>query len=344
MEALTLPPFHQTASLAITDESGVGAARRVASAWADAAGFDATRKGKLALVVTEAASNVFFHAGGGEILLRRLRDGAVDGFEMLAVDRGKGMRNVAQCAEDGYSTRGTAGTGLGSIARNSDLFDVFSAQDRGTVLLSQIWNGPQPEKSSAGQFGAVCVAINGEEVTGDGYAVLAQPERARIVLIDGLGHGQGAADATLAGLRAAHSDPGLGPTALIQRMHEALRPTRGAAVAVVEIDAAAQRLRFAGVGNCSGSIHDPAKSRPQGLASHNGTVGAQMPRLNEFNHDWPSDGLLIMHSDGLGTRWNLDDYPGLTRRHPSVIAGVLYRDFSRQRDDSTVLAFTARNA
>ena len=342
MEALTLPPLHQTESLAITDESGVGAARRVASAWADALGFDDTRKGKLALVVTEAASNVFFHAGGGEILLRRLRDAAADGFEVLAVDRGKGMRNVNQCTEDGYSTRGTAGTGLGSIARNSDVFDVFSVPDRGTVLLAQIWNGVPSEK--ARQFGAVCVALSGEEVTGDGYAVLMQPERTRIVLMDGLGHGQGAADATLAGLHAAHANPGLGPAALIERLHQVLRPTRGAAVAVVEIEPGAQRLRFAGVGNCSGSIHDPAKPRSQGLTSHNGTGGAQMPRLQELGHSWPRDGLLIMHSDGLGTRWNLDDYPGLTRRHPSIIAGVLYRDFSRQRDDSTVLAFTAPSA
>jgi hypothetical protein len=51
-----------------------------------------------------------------------------------------------------------------------------------------------------------------------------------------------------------------------------------------------------------------------------------------------------MHTDGLGTRWSLDDYAGLLRRHPSVIAAVLYRDFSRNRDDATVLAFTSRSA
>lgn len=344
MEALTPPPLYQTVSLAITDESGIGAARRVASAWADAMGFDPTRKGKLALVVTEAASNVFFHARGGEILLRRLQADGVPGIEVLAVDRGKGMQNFAQCAVDGYSTRGTAGTGLGSIARNSDVFDAFSLPERGTVLLAQVWNGTQSERAGELKCGAVCVALQGEEVTGDGYAVLTQSGRTRILLMDGLGHGQGAADATVAGLRAFYADPGLGPTESIQRLHEALRPTRGAALAVVEIEPDTQSLRFAGVGNCSGSIHDPAAQRPQGLASHNGTVGAQLPRIHEFQHRWPPDGLLILHSDGVGTRWSLDDYPGLARRHPSVIAGVLYRDFSRQRDDSTVLAFTSRTA
>jgi len=56
------------------------------------------------------------------------------------------------------------------------------------------------------------------------------------------------------------------------------------------------------------------------------------------------DGLLIMHTDGLATRWNVDDYPGLVGRHPSLIAAVLYRDFSRNRDDVTVLAFASRSA
>jgi hypothetical protein len=46
---------------------------------------------------------------------------------------------------------------------------------------------------------------------------------------------------------------------------------------------------------------------------------------------------LVLHSDGLGTRWNLNAYPGLSAHHPSLIAGVLYRDFKRGTDDVTVL-------
>jgi hypothetical protein len=37
------------------------------------------------------------------------------------------------------------------------------------------------------------------------------------------------------------------------------------------------------------------------------------------------------------SRWSLEDYPGLAARDPAVIAGVLYRDFSRRRDDVTVV-------
>lgn len=344
MEALTPALLHQNACVAISDESGVGEARRLASVLCDAAGFDATRRGKLALVVTEAASNVMHHGKGGEILMRRLRQAGREGFEVLAIDRGPGMRSIAQCSADGFSTRGTAGTGLGSISRNSDEFDVFSAPDRGTVLLARIWDHDVVPEHASGLFGAVCVAMSGEDVCGDGWAITSNAARSTIVLLDGLGHGQGAADATLAALRCFEANGTLGPSALLEPMHEALRPTRGAAAAVASIDLGTQQLRFAGAGNCSGSIHSGPGTRQIGLASHNGTLGARLPKANELTYAWPAEGLLIMHTDGLGTRWNLDDYKGLYRRHPSVVAAVLYRDFSRNRDDVTVLAFASRTA
>ena len=345
MESLTLPPLHQTTSITISDDTGVGAARRVATAYASAIGFDDTRKGNLALVVTEAATNLLYHAREGEILLRQLRDGENDGIELLAVDRGPGMRNVQQCLVDGYSTLGTRGAGLGSIARNADCFEIFSAPDRGTIVLAQVWKSRRAPVTTGGKFGAICIPVKGEIVCGDGFGVASTPERTRIALFDGLGHGQGAADATLVGLREFHRHAGFGPAALLGHLHEVMRSTRGAAAAIVEIEPGSQRLRFAGVGNCAGSIHQPGLGvRPQGLASHNGTVGAQLPRVSEFNHAWPHNGLLVMHTDGLATRWNLDDYPGLSGRHPSLIAAVLYRDFSRNRDDVTVLAFATHSA
>jgi hypothetical protein len=64
--------------------------------------------------------------------------------------------------------------------------------------------------------------------------------------------------------------------------------------------------------------------------------------LREFAYDWPAQGVLVLHSDGLQTRWSLDDYPGLALRDPSLVAGVLYRDWARGRDDVTVLAARER--
>jgi serine phosphatase RsbU (regulator of sigma subunit) len=130
-----------------------------------------------------------------------------------------------------------------------------------------------------------------------------------------------------------HSDES--PASVITRLHGALKKTRGAAVAVVEIHPLSGTLIYAGVGNIAASILSNTLSRS--LVSHSGTVGHVMPRVQEFKVEWPRDGILIMHSDGLQSRWDLARYPGLLARQPALIAGVLLRDFRRDRDDASVL-------
>jgi hypothetical protein len=73
------------------------------------------------------------------------------------------------------------------------------------------------------------------------------------------------------------------------------------------------------------------------MVSMNGTLGHSVGRIQHFSYPWGKTSALIMHSDGLATRWNMDQYPGLAARHPALLAGVLYRDFCRRRDDVTIL-------
>ena len=136
-------------------------------------------------------------------------------------------------------------------------------------------------------------------------------------------------------VRGFDEDPFLQPRPRIEAAHRAMSGTRGAAVAVARLELGAQSMTYAGVGNISGSLLSQKTSR--GLVSHNGTVGHQMRKVQEFEYPWPDRGLLVLHSDGLQTRWTLEAYPGLAARHPGVIAGVLYRDFKRGRDDVTVV-------
>src|SRR5690606_24646577 len=126
---------------------------------------------------------------------------------------------------------------------------------------------------------------------------------------------------------------------VIDAAHAALRSTRGAAMAIAELRHAERVVRFAGVGNIAASIHDHHQT--WNMVSYNGTVGHELRKVQEFTYAWPENGLLVMHSDGLTSRWSLAAYPGLAARHPSMTAAVLYRDFRRGRDDVTVLV--ARN-
>jgi anti-sigma regulatory factor (Ser/Thr protein kinase) len=327
-------------TIAVTEASQVAEARRRGAALARAAGFDEEKAGALALVVTEAATNLVRHGGGGEIVLRTVDGPGSAGVEVLALDRGNGIANVAESLADGYSTRGTPGTGLGSIRRQSDVFDLHSLPGRGTAIVSRLYAPARAEgKRAAGvtmAVGAVCLPLRGEDVSGDAWASLPFAGATRFLLVDGVGHGEGAAEAASHAVETFLANPSMPLLRLLESMHGALRPTRGAVAAIAEVEPGAGVLRYAGVGNISGSVWFSGGT--QRLVSMSGTLGHTVTSLREFSYTWPQDGLLVLHSDGLQTRWRLEDYPGLAARDPSLVAGVLYRDWGRGRDDVTVMA------
>jgi anti-sigma regulatory factor (Ser/Thr protein kinase) len=312
----------ETVRLDVSESSAVGGARRRASDLAQSLGFDAEGVGRVALVVTEAASNLVKHAGGGELLLHPC--GAEGQLDLLALDRGRGIEDVARATRDGFSTGGTPGTGLGAIRRNSTVMDLYTRPGGGTGLFARLCvKAPRPR---AMEVGAVSIRYPGEQVCGDGFATAEDAERWQVLVVDGLGHGLGAVF---------RATPMLGLPELLSRMHRALAPTRGAAVGVAEIDRGRELLRFAGIGNVAGSIVSGGQSRS--TVSLYGTMGHDARRFQEFTYPWPRGSLFVLHSDGLSARWNLEDYPGLGARHPGLIAGILYRDFGRARDDATVV-------
>ena len=319
--------------------SQVGEVRRHATRLAGRLGFGEHDQGRLALVLTEAANNVIKHAGSGEIVLRPTMDSA-RGIEALVVDKGPGIADVGRALRDGYSTAGTPGNGLGAMARLSSKFDVYSALGLGTVLLLQVL--PQVSKrpgqgtSELFEAGAVCLPHPGETALGDAWAMRRAGDRTLIIVADGLGHGPDAAAASEQAVRLFQASRSDAPAAILSEVHAALRSTRGAAVAVASLDPANQEIRYAGVGNIAASVVTGGQSRS--MVSHNGTVGHEVRKIQEFQYPFHPEALLIMQSDGLQTHWRLDRYPGLTARDPAVIAGLLYRDFCRRRDDVTVLA------
>jgi hypothetical protein len=156
------------------------------------------------------------------------------------------------------------------------------------------------------------------------------------LVVDGLGHGLSAHDAARAGTDAFVEQPFSEPVSLLNSLHGAMTGTRGGAVAVAQYDAATDTLRYAGIGNISGSLATLEGSR--GLASHPGIVGVQARRAQPFDFPGVQGKLMVMWSDGLMSRWNLRDYPGLASRHPAVVTALLHRDFNRGRDDVTLLA------
>lgn len=318
----------------VTDASHVAATRRAANHLANRQGFDESAAGRAALVITEAATNILKHAGQGEILLRPLSEGEITGMEILALDQGPGMASTRMSMQDGYSTAGTYGVGLGAIGRQSDEFDIYAPPGCGTALRMAIWSKSVPPPLEW-QLGAVCLPIAGEDMCGDAWAAGLDESAASLLVADGLGHGILAAEASEAAARLMVRYSEQPPASMLERCHDALRSTRGAAVSVVSVDTEKQELRFAGVGNVAGYILSDEGRRQ--MVSHNGIVGSNMQKAQEYAVRFSDNSMLILHSDGLASRWDLEKYPGLLRQHPSLIAAVLYRDFSRKRDDVSIL-------
>lgn len=332
---MTDAAIHDGCSLliAIGDPSGVAEARRKAAALARPLGFDPTAAGQLALAVTEIASNIIKHAKRGQLVFRRVQRARELGIEVLALDKGPGIANIAESLRDGHSTAGSPGQGLGALTRMTAGFELFSQPGKGTLARFEMWPKPAGQAASAVSEGAVCLPKAGERVSGDAWLSESRRGRRMLAVVDGLGHGPDAAVASRAALEAAAKHFDARPAAIVEAMHGALRATRGAAAAVAMLQG--ERCDYCGIGNISGAIvHGRAA---KSMVTHNGILGHNVHGFHEFSYAYPAGALCIMHSDGVSARWDLGAYPGLAQRHPALIAAALYRDFGRGRDDATVL-------
>ncbi len=326
--------------LAVPDASYVAGARREVEALARGIGFDEEDRGRAALVATELSTNLARHGRGGDVLAKAIKADTATGLELIAIDRGPGIANVAASLLDGSSSwgssGGSSGTGLGAIRRQADEFDIFSTPGRGTAVLARLWPRRQPVVDRVAQIGAVSVPKREERVCGDSMGVLQAGTTVSAMVVDGLGHGVMANAAAEEARRLFCGAFAASPVAAVQKIHAGLRATRGAAVGVVTVDLAAGRAVFCGLGNISGLT--AAGGNVRRFVSMNGIAGHTAGTLREFVYPCDGAGLVIvMHSDGISANWSLDRYQGLTTRHASLIAAVLLRDHGRSRDDATVL-------
>lgn len=321
--------------LNIGDSSQTSQARRLARSVAADLGFDESHAERVAIVASEITTNLLKHAGGGRLIISPMVDQSVAIVEVLGLDRGPGMSDVQACIRDGYSTTGTSGTGIGAITRLSATTDVYSLPGGGTAVWARISQNGLP-KARETIVSGLEAARPGEDVCGDAWAMSRNHGRVTIVVADGLGHGPDAAAAARAAVAVLSPNATRHPRDLMEAIHHALRHTRGAAVAVAVLDERARTVAFSGLGNINARICKRDGSTTA-LVSMNGTAGMEARSLREFSYEWPPAAAVVLHSDGVSSRWDLTGYPGLLDRAPSIISGVIFRDFCRDTDDASVV-------
>ena len=316
------------------EAAGTAAAvRRAAERLAAELGMPERRSNDLAIVVAEAAGNLVKHAEQGVLLLRPIRNAEHAGVEIVTIDSGPGIPDVKHAVGDGHSTTGTLGIGLGAIVRQAGWTDLHSVPGKGTVLVARVWPSATPDPVWAA---GLTRPMTGEPVSGDAFAVREVDGRRQVMMCDGLGHGRLAEIAAIEAVRAFTEVTAVPPAAVVEALHRALAKTRGAAVAVAELDRNGGRVVYAGLGNITGTVLTP-DGRRRGMVSLPGIAGHQRRQIREYEYPLPPGAVVLMHSDGVVDRWDPAPYPGLLAHSPQVIAATVLRDAGTRRDDAGVV-------
>jgi anti-sigma regulatory factor (Ser/Thr protein kinase) len=347
-------PFH---TQEIKDDSQVGAARRAVHRFASRAGFREEQLSDLDIVVQEIGTNASRYATSGGCLHWREAPGEEAGIEIFYADKGPGIYDLERALRDGVSTGGSLGSGFGAMRRLLDEFDAFSTPkgttrrlsstrrtNYGTVILGRKWadgppahDAPSLPRADARRIGSWSRPRPDEELNGDAYFVSEHDGELLLAVIDGLGHGRGANEASRAAVETLEQWRGEPLEELVRGVHESLRATRGAVMGAAILDRSRESYVYAGVGNVE--LRVLGSTDPGRPVSSNGTLGARLSNVRVWPHRLAEGTALVLASDGISATWDINAYPGLAVKSPQMLAGVLLRDYARNSDDATVLVY-----
>lgn len=327
----------QPVTLGVAQLAEIKQVSNLARSFAHTLGFGPTECEEIALAVTELAANLVRHASGGTIALSQVEDAEHRGMQIESEDNGPGIPDVEQAVTDGYSTAGGLGIGLGTINRLMDDLEFYSRPQIGLRIVCRRWLRPQTGALAARglAFGVATRAYRLLPENGDAFVIRQWEGHALVGVIDGLGHGQFAqrASQTARQYIEHHFDQPL--DSIFRGVGRACRATRGVVMALTRFDLARKKLTAASVGNVEMRlIGSPERFN---LIVRRGVLGLNAPNPVCLEHPWTPTSLLIIHSDGLRTHWNWDDFRTLAPEPPAVIAQQLLRALGKIEDDATIV-------
>ncbi len=328
-------PTQHTAE--VRHSTDLSALRQVSKTMAGAIGFRERENEEIVLVVSELASNLIRHAGGGTVILTPLNSDGRSGVQIESVDKGPGIADIERAMADGSSTVGSLGYGLGTVNRLMDEFDIQSQPGAGTYIICRRWvrvNGASSTPCPL-SFGAASRPHPQMGLNGDAFVIKQWEESALVGVIDGLGHGQWAQRAAQTARRyvESHCTQLLGET--FRGVGRSCRATRGVVMALARFDWPQDKLTFATVGNIETRIFNSPE--PVKFVIRRGIIGLNAPNPVVTQHHWEPSNIMVIHSDGVRTRWQWEDFPELASESATIIAQRLLQVLAKEEDDATVV-------
>jgi anti-sigma regulatory factor (Ser/Thr protein kinase)/serine/threonine protein phosphatase PrpC len=305
-------------------------------------GFGPTETEEVALVVSELASNLVRHAGGGMLEMTAVEAGNRKGIQIEAIDRGPGIKDIELALTDGFSTAGGLGNGLGTVNRLVDQLEFERGTEMGLRVVCQRWVRPRSGQPAARRLncGAATRPRRMATENGDAIVIRQWADQALLGVIDGLGHGPLAMRAAQAARTYVehHFDQPLRD--VFRGVSRACRATRGVVMSLARFDLERQQVAVAGVGNVEVRLLG-ASTRPH-FVIRRGILGVQSPEPLIIEHTWEPAAILILYSDGVQGRGHWQEYATLAAEPPARIARRLLMELGKTEDDATVLV--AKNA
>jgi len=175
----------------------------------------------------------------------------------------------------------------------------------------------------------------GERVSGDAVFILPLERCLFVAIVDVLGHGPEAHELTQmidAYLARYRTDDLSG---LMTRLHQHLKGTRGAAMGLCTIEGASGRMMYVGVGNTAVRRFGKSETR---LVSADGVLGQNMRTPRPQTLQLAPGDLIVLYTDGVSDRFTSDDYPGVLRHAPEVVANNIVQRFGKDHDDAACIA------
>lgn len=321
-------------------------ARQAVTETAQSLGFSDVAIEELSIVSNELLSNFVNHGcTKPEFWVARLeRDGAL-GIEISAVDRGPGIRNLEDALSDRVSTAGTMGCGLGAVRRLMHEFDIISLCDgeasreagiipKGTIITTSKWLNGGPPPGGRFRYSGYTRPCPGEIENGDAFLIEATDDNILVAMLDGLGHGAEAHEASDLGIGIISQCSSEPLKAIMQELHTGISGTRGCAAALFRLDTKAANIEFAGIGNIRSKMFPRSE---MSLYSRAGIVGrGRLPRVHVEKATWPEGATLVMHSDGIAG-WSHPETMGrVGGQQPATGCHFLLKNFGYDHDDATV--------
>lgn len=324
-------------SNATQSESALILLRSKLSAIAQRLGVNRLKQENMLLVASELVSNNVKHAAGRGMVQLWMQPGRV--LDLLSLDFGPGIANLATAEQDGYSTSSTLGKGLGAIRRLSDESYIYTQRAghqkkwTGTAILARFHLDKDNQETNSGfKFGLYSRSLSDERYNGDRIYLKRSGKTLRWLHLDGLGHGEEAQAAT-AGL-ATHLIHCDSPEAILATVDQQLHSTRGAVAVTGEIDLAKYNLRLSGVGDMSAHIYN--QEQMQQISFAPGILGREHRSSNVLQSDFGKKHVIITTSDGIRRNWDTNNFTGLFNQHPQLIAYTLGNIMGRISDDQSV--------